>query len=726
MSRDRFFPPALLLLAVTLLAACTAHTPTTDPPTRPFSRIGAVSHTALFPRIEAGQHTAPIRRIGVDAAGRWLVTASDDKTARIWDLKRGALQRVLRPPIGAGNEGKLSAAALSPDGRLVAVGGWTEAGTGSHNIYLFDRATGALVRRIGGLPEVILHLEFSPDGTQLAAALWGGEGIRVYRTDSWVEIGRDADYGADSYWVDFDGRGRLVTSSMDGFIRLYDSKLRLIAKKKAPGGERPFGVAFAPDGNRIAVGFHDSTAVDVLSGTDLSLRYSPDTSDMDKGDLSTVAWSRNGRTLFAAGRYQDDHGLPLVSWPEAGRGSARIRPIAKDAVMDLVSLADGRLVFGAQDPAWGLLDAVGRRIRGQGPTIADFRTPSDKLRLSDDGRVVEVDFDVLGTHQKWKKHVLRLDLAERRLELDPHRLQRRLAPPRIQASGLSITDWRHKTEPKLNGNPLILEPFETSWSLDIAKGGGRFLLGTAWSLRLYQRNGDLIWKVPAPSVAMMVKLSGDGRWAVAAFGDGSLRWFEVANQGRERLALFLDGAAIGARKHGGKAATVPWLLWTPEGFFHSAGGGERLMGWHRNRGADRAGELLNAGQIGELFRRPDLVAQALDPGYPQLAQAALQESGGLERLLAGTQAPRLERLGPAQVRVTGPDFTARFRLQDRGSGVGRIQYRVDGVLIGQGDERGRFGLGLPNRREESRPFYPGAGPGLDRAGGVPDLYPGAG
>ncbi len=50
---------ALLLLSGILAAA--------EPPARP------------FPRIEEGQHTALIIRIGVDAAGRWLVTASDQQ-----------------------------------------------------------------------------------------------------------------------------------------------------------------------------------------------------------------------------------------------------------------------------------------------------------------------------------------------------------------------------------------------------------------------------------------------------------------------------------------------------------------------------------------------------------------------------------------------------------------------------------------------------------------------
>jgi WD40 repeat protein len=76
-------------------------------------------------RIETGMHTAMIRRIAVDAAGRFLVTGSDDKTVRVWELETGRLLRTIRPPTGTGNEGKIYAVAISPDGRTIAAGGWT-------------------------------------------------------------------------------------------------------------------------------------------------------------------------------------------------------------------------------------------------------------------------------------------------------------------------------------------------------------------------------------------------------------------------------------------------------------------------------------------------------------------------------------------------------------------------------------------------------------------------
>jgi WD40 repeat protein len=265
-----------LALVVLCLMPCTA-VMAAEPPTEPILRL------------ETAMHTAQIRRISVDAANRWLVTTSDDKTVRLWELPSGRLVRVLRPPIGDGKEGKLYSAAISPDGRQIACGGWTKLGSDSGNaIYLLDCATGRLTGRIPGLPQVITHLVYSPDGRFLAACLGDGS-IRIYKTIDLSLAGEDGDYGDQSYGAHFSPDGRLATSSHDGYVRLYSRDFRLLTKKKTPGGERPFSVSFSPDGRAVAVGYVDSTRVDVLSGVDLSHLYSPDTSGIDKGDLSSVA-----------------------------------------------------------------------------------------------------------------------------------------------------------------------------------------------------------------------------------------------------------------------------------------------------------------------------------------------------------------------------------------------------------------------------------------------------
>ena len=81
----------------------------------------------------------------------------------------------------------------------------------------------------------------------------------------------------DSYGAAFARDGRLATTAIDGLIRLYkydpnsDSpNFRRVGEPvKAPSGNRPCGVAFSPDGKRLAVGYFDVAAVDVLDGTTL-------------------------------------------------------------------------------------------------------------------------------------------------------------------------------------------------------------------------------------------------------------------------------------------------------------------------------------------------------------------------------------------------------------------------------------------------------------------------
>lgn len=53
----------------------------------------------------------------------------------------------------------------------------------------------------------------------------------------------------------------------------------------------------------------------------------------------------------------------------------------------------------------------------------------------------------------------------------------------------------------------------------------------------------------------------------------------------------------------------------------------------------------------------------------------------LGAVLASGLPPELELLGPARVQVAGPDFRLRFRVSDRGGGVGRVEYRWNGAVI---------------------------------------------
>ena len=126
--------------------------------------------------------------------------------------------------------------------------------------------------------------------------------------------------------------------------------------------------------------------------------------------------------------------------------------------MDLRPLADGRLVFGAQDPAWGVLDTQGKRLIGGDPPILDHRGNESKFRLARDGSSIEFSFDVW-TNGKRQQRLARFDLRERRFELDVTPASALSAP---RTDGLDIRDWRNNYKPTLNGKPLSLQQYEMS------------------------------------------------------------------------------------------------------------------------------------------------------------------------------------------------------------------------------------------------------------------------
>ena len=139
------------------------------------------------------------------------------------------------------------------------------------------------------------------------------------------------------------------------------------------------------------------------------------------------------------------------------------------------------------------------------------------------------------------KRPARFSLNAWQLELDPA-ADSRLAGPLTQAPGLLITDWGWKFNPKLNGTSLALPQNERSCSLAIAPDKKRFLLGTYLSLRLFDSTGKQLWEVAVPGVAWTVNISGDSRLAVAGLGDGTLRWYRMAD-GKELWRFSPTGTA---------------------------------------------------------------------------------------------------------------------------------------------------------------------------------------
>lgn len=625
----------------------------------PTSVVAGKPPQAPIIRIETEMHTARISSISADDAGRYLVTASDDKTLRVWERSTGRLLRVLRPPIGQGNEGKMYAVAISPDGDTIAGAGWSGLEwDGTHSIYLFDRSSGRMLKRITGLPESIPHLAFSPDGRILVVTFHGKYGIRFYGTADSRLLAEDRDYRAETYGASFDKSGRVATASYDGFLRLYGRDFQLLAQTQIAGGKRPFTVSLTTSGSKIAVGYENAAQVDVFSGEDLRYLYSPDTGDSNKGYFNVVSWSSDEETLYAGGQYRVGHTHLIRKWAKQGQGRWTDLPASSNTILRIIPLRTGGIAYGASDPAFGVFDSRDARSLFKGSDVLDYRDNQDNFFLSPDGTTVQFSY------HKGGQSTSRFSIGDRLLQQNPAPLPT-LRPPRVTAPGLTIEGWRNAQTPTLNGRSLRLMPYEVSRCLAIAPDHHTALLGTVWHLRLFDSHGRELWKVAVPANVWSVNIAENGLVATAALADGTIRWYRMAD-GQELLALFVHPDAN------------RWVTWTPSGYYDAGPGAETLLGWHKNYGSDAAADFFPAAQFRSISYRPSVVKAILETFDEQ--QAVIRPSS-LDVQTTDTQP--LAIISPLdEAPVSSTTVRVRYRVHPAaGTSASEIIAMVDGKVV---------------------------------------------
>jgi WD40 repeat protein len=557
--------------------------------------------------LETGNHLGPIYGLAVDANGKYVVTSGEDKTVRVWQIRgdfsdppsedQGDAAKlvpvgVLRPPIGDGLEGRLAVVAISPDGATVACSGQTGfQWDASFSVYIFDRATGRMIHRLTGFNNTVNNLHFSPDGKYLA---FGGTfGIHAYRTSDWALVGADdtgGEYCIASAFAPQTAGGpiRIATTGCDGFVRLCSvtsNGLAVVAKKKAPGGSAA-GLAFSPDGSRLLVGYDDAVRVDVLSGTDLSTMLTPSTAGLRQVSLFNVCWSKDGKYIFAGPAWTDGHNN-LRRWNVSSDDYADLDTGAH-RVTNVVTLPHGGIAYVTDPAAIGVWCEDRKYVLSS--AAPDLRHAQDELRLGASPGSVSFGYNNAGDDPA------SFSLAARAVTLGS--APDSFSPAVTSAPGLDIQNWKaSNSRPTLNGQPLKIGDGQPAHAVAIAPDHQSLVIG-AGALCCFGADGKLKWAAETPMAVWAVNVTADGKLAVAALGDGTIRWYRMSD-GKELLALFPD------------ADKKQWIAWTPSGYYDCSAGSDHLLGFHFNNGKDQAADFVPVSKFRDQLNRPDIVAKIL-------------------------------------------------------------------------------------------------------------------
>ena len=181
---------------------------------------------ALF---ELDGHTKEVRDIGYSPDGQWLVTASEDHTARIWRAATGKSVAVLP------HEAEVIMAMFSPGGQ------WIVTGTEDRVVRVWDAASRKKVSEIDVRPKELAGFALSPDGNFLAIAL-EEHTAEVFETRTGARVAELTGHTGPVRSPRFSSDGRhIVTAGLDGEVNLYaftlggtTTQLLALARERVP------------------------------------------------------------------------------------------------------------------------------------------------------------------------------------------------------------------------------------------------------------------------------------------------------------------------------------------------------------------------------------------------------------------------------------------------------------------------------------------------------------
>ncbi|NET36142.1 MAG: TIR domain-containing protein, partial [Cyanothece sp. SIO1E1] len=271
-------------------------------------------------------HQDIVQNAGFSPDGQMIVTASYDKTAKLWH-QDGSLIRTLE-----GHSDLVFYASFSPDSQRIATASYDQ------TVKLWDRE-GRLLRTLAGHDDLVTSVIFSPDGQMMATAsddqtvkLWHANGTLIKTL-----TGHDGGVQSISFSPDSQV---LATVSLDQTAKLWHRDGNLL-RTLSGHTDGVLSVSFSPDGQTLATASLDKT----IRIWNWRQGISQLTLTGHTTDVTSVSFSPDGRTLATASadntiRLWNRNGEPVKIL--AGHGG-RINNVSfsPDGMM-LVSSSDDR------------------------------------------------------------------------------------------------------------------------------------------------------------------------------------------------------------------------------------------------------------------------------------------------------------------------------------------------------------------------------------------------
>jgi WD40 repeat protein len=206
-------------------------------------------------------HEEIVCSVAFIAGTRLLVTASNDKSLRVWDVDTG--KQVGEPLLG--HDAGVQRVAASPDGRWIVSGG----ANGSILVWEVGTNKRELKRvpiSIKGNEENVTSIIFAPDSETFASASYDAT-VCVWKRETGEILFGPLKVGYSALSVSYSPDGTKLAAGTDKHIIVWNTKT---GKELLKIEQRAYRLAFTPDGSRLVSGnlkdirISDATTGDII------------------------------------------------------------------------------------------------------------------------------------------------------------------------------------------------------------------------------------------------------------------------------------------------------------------------------------------------------------------------------------------------------------------------------------------------------------------------------
>lgn len=472
--------------------------------------------------VELGAHDGRVSYAAFSADGQRVLTASDDGTARLWNVDGTPY---LDAPLGGERDEALTAEAFSPDGSIIV----TAYEDGLARLW----STSGIIE-LRGHRKSVTAVAFSPDGSRVVTASEDGT-ARLWTVTGELEAVLEGHLGPLTA-VAFSSEG-VVTASEDGTARLWTAAGELEAVLE--GHLKPLtAVAFSPDGSRVVTASQDETArLWTADGELLSVLAG------HEDEVTAVAFSPDGTLVATA----SEDGTARV-WRVGDGSQLAVLKGHEDALTAIAfSLAGDRLVTASEDQTARVWSVDGK---GEVAVLLGHDNTVRHAAFSPDGRrVVTASWD--GTARIWiaEDPILAVVVEDENNEITAAAFSaggRRLV---TDLEDHTVHLWKADPDSGVYGWPVVLGAHEDTITSAAFSADGRHVITGSEdaTARVWNADGP-----GAPPVVLAghdgtvtaVAFSPDGALVVTGSEDATARVWRL--DGRETAVLTGHGAGVAA------------------------------------------------------------------------------------------------------------------------------------------------------------------------------------